>query len=384
MKKLGRIAPVLALALLLSACGGPEPQQTPEPTPPPSGVAVHWDVLTPRPENIAERRYEGYTDRLIPADDYGDLMPYIGGEAGTDWEQSWFYGLATHDGEIVTDPVYTEVNALGWFDYRQGKTRHEDVLILRSAVPTDEASYPQDEWTPKFEDRYGLAAIDGSWYTGQIFTMLICGSQLGALLFDTAGDAVMIGLDGQEIFRWKAGAIPVDGLDPDDAFGWIANTVGPYMEFMSGYDGRNEPIVRYVDLRSGAVYNERPVDYDDEYVEQGSISGDRVITGIYGENRLEDLEGNVLLTTNGRLDWFYVLYGDELPLCVSTIYETDEETGEYIVTKFVYSRDGELICRVQGEVMQWGDRLMIADETSYRVTDLEGNDLIRLTRQPNL
>ncbi|HIS73011.1 MAG TPA: hypothetical protein IAD43_08890, partial [Candidatus Scatomorpha pullicola] len=114
------------------------------------------------------------------------------------------------------------------------------------------------------------------------------------------------------------------------------------------------------------------------------ISGDRVITGIYGENRLEDLEGNVLLTTNGRLDWFYVLYGDELPLCVSTIYETDEETGEYIVTNFVYSRDGELICRVQGEVTQWGDRLIIADETNYRVTDLEGNDLIRLTRQPNL
>ena len=384
MKKLGRIAPVLALALLLSACGGPEPQQTPEPTPPPSGVAVRWDVLTPRPENIAERRYEGYTDRLIPADDYGDLMPYIGGEAATDWEQSWLYGLATHDGEIVTDPVYTEVNALGWFDYRQGKTRHEDVLILRSAVPTDEASYPQDEWTPKFEDRYGLAAIDGSWYTGQIYTMLICNSQLGALLFDTAGDAVMIGLDGQEIFRWKAGAIPVDGLDPDDFFGWIANTVGPYMEFMSGYDEYNEPIVRYVDLRSGAVYNERPADYDDEYVEQDYVSGDRVITGIYGEKRLEDLEGNVLLTTNGWLDWMYMSYGDGLPLCVSTIYETDEETGEYIVTSFVYSRDGELICKARGEVMQWGDRLMIADETSYRVTDLEGNDLIRLTRQPNL
>lgn len=384
MKKLGRIAPVLALALLLSACGGPEPQQTPEPTPPPSGVAVHWDVLTPRPENIAERRYEGYTDRLIPADDYGDLMPYIGGEAATDWEQSWFYGLATHDGEIVTDPVYTEVNALGWFDYRQGKTRHEDVLILRSAVPTDEASYPQDEWTPKFEDRYGLAAIDGSWYTGQIYTMLVCGSQLGALLFDTAGDAVMIGLDGQEIFRWKAGAIPVDGLDPDDAFGWIANTVGPYMEFMSGYDEYNEPIVRYVDLRSGAVYNERPADYNDEYVEQDYVSGDRVITGIYGEKRLEDLEGNVLLTTNGWLDWMYMSYGDGLPLCVSTIYEQDEETEEYIPTNFVYSRDGELICKARGEVMQWGDRLMIADETNYRVTDLEGNDLIRLTRQTDV
>lgn len=382
MKKLGRIAPVLALALLLSACGDPEPQQTPEPTPPPSEVAVHWDVLTPRPENIAERRYEGYTDRLIPADDYGDLMPYIGGEAATDWEQSWFYGLATHDGEIVTDPVYTEVNALGWFDYRQGKTRHEDVLILRSAVPTGSA--PSQEPAPDFEDRYGLAAIDGSWYTGQIYTMLICDSQLGALLFDTAGDAVMIGLDGQEIFRWKAGAIPVDGLDPDDAFGWIANTVGPYMEFMSGYDGYSEPTVRYVDLRSGAVYNERPADYNDEYVEQDYVSGDRVITGIYGENRLEDLEGNVLLTTNGWLDWMYMSYGDGLPLCVSTIYEQDEETEEYIVTNFVYSRDGEQICKARGEVMQWGDRLIIADETNYRVTDLEGNDLIRLTRQPNL
>ena len=382
MKKAGRIAPVLALALLLSACGGPEPQQTPEPTPTPSGVAVHWDVLTPRPENIAERRYEGYTDHLIPADDYGDLMPYIGGEAATDWEQSWFYGLATHDGEIVTDPVYTEIRSLGWFDYTQGKTRHEDVLILRSAVPTGAA--PSQEPAPDFEDRYGLAAIDGSWYTGQIYTMLICNSQLGALLFDTAGDAVMIGLDGQEIFRWKAGAIPVDGLDPDDFFGWIANTVGPYMEFMSGYDEYNEPIVRYVDLRSGAVYNERPSDYNDEYVEQDYVSGDRVITGIYGEKRLEDLEGNVLLTTNGWLDWMYMSYGDGLPLCVSTIYEQDEETEEYIPTNFVYSRDGELICKARGEVMQWGDRLIIADETNYRVTDLEGNDLIRLTRQPNL
>ena len=107
----GRIAPVLlALALLLSACGAPA--EAPESAQPQQGVAVHWDVLTPEAENIAERRYEEYTDELIPADDYGPLVPYIGGEANGEWEQSWFYGLATRDGEIVTDPVYDGVQPL--------------------------------------------------------------------------------------------------------------------------------------------------------------------------------------------------------------------------------------------------------------------------------
>ena len=94
--KPGKIVPVIALALMLAACGEPAADTTTVPAEEGSGVTVHWDMLTPKPENIANRRYEGYTDQLIPADDYGLLVPYIGGEASDEyWNQSWFYGLAT-------------------------------------------------------------------------------------------------------------------------------------------------------------------------------------------------------------------------------------------------------------------------------------------------
>ena len=35
---------------------------------------------------------------------------------------------------------------------------------------------------------------------------------------------------------------------------------------------------------------------------------------------------------------------------------------------------------VDGIVIQWDDRLLVADGDSYRLTDLEGQDLIRLSR----
>ena len=46
----------------------------------------------------------------------------------------------------------------------------------------------------------------------------------------------------------------------------------------------------------------------------------------------------------------------------------------------LYDRDGELMGKFSGNVEQWGDRLLIADSDSYRLTDLEGSDLIRLSR----
>ena len=44
-------------------------------------------------------------------------------------------------------------------------------------------------------------------------------------------------------------------------------------------------------------------------------------------------------------------------------------------------RDGGQIAETAFVVpQQWGDRLLFADDTSYRLTDLAGNDLIRLPR----
>ena len=80
MKVLRLAAPVLALALLAGcqqpAVESPSPVPSPDASPAPSyQVTTHWDALNERPTPLVQRRYEGYTDDLIPADDYGQLVP---------------------------------------------------------------------------------------------------------------------------------------------------------------------------------------------------------------------------------------------------------------------------------------------------------------------
>lgn len=430
--KPGKIVPVIALALMLAACGEPAADTTTVPSEEGSGVTVHWDMLTPKPENIANRRYEGYTDQLIPADDYGLLVPYIGGEASNEyWNQSWFYGLATRDGEIVTDPVYTEVEALGWYDYSSLTMSYEDVLILRSAVPSDKEPSSPDEWVPKFEDRYGLAAMDGSWYTGQIYTNLVCESPLGALLFDTDGDVVMIDTGGSELFRWEADAIPLEGLVATGIYDWGGvNTAGHYMEYVVSWDGGGEPDTRYVDLRDGTVYVDRPADYEDNMVgydettdmyrfsggwyraangeallefDSGetkrfdlpdgfsglgglAVDGDRIIASADegGGCVMLDLDGNELLRTDAYLNWLSPMYGDTPSLCATTDYLAYDDKENVHAIWHVYDRDGNDFFTADGNVIQWDEQLVIADETSYRLTDLSGNNLIRISRWENM
>ena len=406
--KAGRIALLLAFALLLTACGAPEAE--PSPTPGSSGgeVAVHWDALTPKPENVAKRWYEGYTDELIPSDDYGELVPYIGGEMSHQYVgTSWYYGLATRDGVIITDPVYADVSA----------TDGGSALVLRTAVPNDAPIV--DEWTPRHDDRYGLAAIDGSWYTGQIYTDNICTSTLGALFFDTDGDVVMVSAeDGSELFRWRADELPIEGLEPSPFYWEIVSVEGEYMRFTHwGTGGENR--YDYVDLRTGELLDTAPdvfnVVYDGETmrydggtftVSDGAvtinadsgethtfpvpdwageffypdINGDRILIGHDGVTLLTDLDGNELARIDGIANWTWQLYGTVWSLPALTDYVSSEDGLGFWTDYTLYDRDGKLMGKFSGTVEQWGDRLLVADETSYRLTDLEGSDLIRLSR----
>ena len=418
--KLRIIAAALALALLLAACGAPA--ASPTPTPQHSdgvNVTVHWDALTPKPENIANRWYDIYTDHLIVSDDYGELVPYIGGEATAEyWGSSWFYGLATRDGTIVTDPVYLDVQALTESGSTTLNGRYADALILRTAVPFDEP--PADEWASKYDDRYGFAAMDGSWYSGQIYTDLVCQSSLGALFFDTDGNAIMLsGDDGSEIFRWNAGEIPVDGLAPDGFYWDSVYARGDYMQFTNwATDGSAQ--YTYVDLRTGKLVDDTPDVFNTTYPDDGAqrydggsytvadgivtitpdngeahsfpvpdgagenlypdINGDRVIMSFDGQSILTDLDGNELLRVDGVLNWLWQQCGTTPSLCAVTDYMSSDDGSLSWSVYHLYDRDGKLMDTFTGTVEQWNDRLAIADDTSYRLTDLQGNDLIRLSR----
>lgn len=185
MKKL--IPGLLVLALFLSACGGPaaeetptpapeptpaqtaEPTPTPEPTPVYSGVHTDWSKLEPyQPvQAVYTRRYEGFTDTLIRAEDYGPLIPFAGtkltvGEelAGMYDEGFELYGLVTLEGEVVMDPVLTSVSPLEAYDNAHCVGPQTKAMLLGKTV-YDGEGHP--------EGRYALCAVDGRWCTDFLY-----------------------------------------------------------------------------------------------------------------------------------------------------------------------------------------------------------------------
>ena len=417
----------IILALLLSACGEPVPPPAPTSTPAGPNVQVDWDVLEPEPEKLAERWYDDYTDTLIPSGEYGQLVPYIGGESYSEiWGSSWFYGLATRDGVIMTDPVYLEVTALDWYEPASHGREQGDALILRTAEPVE--TDPADEWALGYDDFFGFAAIDGSWYTGQVYTDLVCQSELGALFFDLDGNLVMLSADGgAELWRWSADEIPFEELRPGMYYWDTVSSSGRYMIYTVWDGTTGDSYVTYVDMSDGSVLDGEPENLDqgaaydpetnrtrfeggwysisgetltlemdsgethsfalgdgvDEYT-YPDINGDRILIRTPGGNGesyiMTDLDGNVLLRSDKYINWLWQQYGDTPSLAtVSEYFSNEDGTMGYNVFT-VYDRAGEVLFKSQGAVSQFGDRLVVADETSYRPTDPEGNDPIRLNR----
>ena len=421
-----RIA-ILALALLmLAGCGTAGPVETPAAGSPGPNVLVHWDALPEREGPIAERWYPEYTDTLIPSDEYGELVRYIGGEGSDNVNgYAYNYGLATRDGVIVTDPVYLGAGPVSWYDQETRSTVESDTLLLHTAV--EKEIPPEDEWSTHYENRYGLAASDGSWTTGQIFAEKICEGECGVLFFDTEGNVVMMSLEGEERFRWPAGEIPIEGLEAGkySFFYDIAYVVGPYMTYTTAWnsDGTSDNV--YVDLRDGTVLDSEPEEvssawnypYDgwsyytggryksengvvtieadgggthsfpvpqdaDEYFSL-QIDGDRVIANVGEGYRLLDLDGNELHSWGEGTypSFFYINTPGALIYTAEYNSEWFMESDTVPLTHYtVYDRDGNEILSADGVVQQYGDRLIVADREWYRLCTLEGEDLLRISR----
>ena len=228
-------AAALGLALLLTACAPaqvPGSSSGPESSLPQSQeddpgwrVETHWDKLTPYdpPEQVARRYYEGYTDRLIPAGDYGPLYPFDGGElAGEDFfgvpVTSMRLGLMTADGRIVADAVYDRAYASSWYSGATGEFGEGDFLILARTVPSGTG------WA---ELTYTFAARDGSWVTPEgkytlIDEMVMPGGRPDRLLVldEQAQDIVVLDGQGGEQYRWGWEEL---GYGPDRESWWYSS-----------------------------------------------------------------------------------------------------------------------------------------------------------------
>jgi len=128
-----------------------------------SPVYSDWSKLEPyKPEQaVFTRRYADFTPTLIPADDYGPLISFPGAQLSRAYEWGGYedytlLGLATLQGEVVADPVFTSVFPLIRRAASGEPLGQPDVLVLEK-TQKDASGRPQAV--------AALAARDGSWCT---------------------------------------------------------------------------------------------------------------------------------------------------------------------------------------------------------------------------
>lgn len=352
-------------------------------------VTANWNMLEPIHTSKAARWYKDYTDHLIPSKEYGPLIPYIGSSVSTHSDTYWIYGLATQDGVMVTDPVF-----------------HEVVYLDHTDAPT--YLLTTHEWNDNgiALERLGLAAIDGSWYTGQIYTRMLCSGPLGALMVTPDENLAMVASDGTQSPFHLSQSVDLPTLPTSLAGSYL---YWPTDDTMTNF--------MYVDLRSGAVSTQAPADFQTpSYVEgkgyfadgwfqlegtslsihttadtthtlevgehctRADVNGDRVLL-VYDTApvsfRVTDWEGNTIFSGEGYAPSFLTpTYSDTPALLSYNTASFDDPTTSYVVM----SRDGKSPFAAQGFVHQYGNRLLYATQSHYILSNLAGDPLLCLPR----
>ena len=215
MRARAALAAMAAGLLLLAGCTPAPPSPTGSPSPTSaveSGPLVHtdWSQLTPyQPfEAVEERWYEEYTDRLIPREDYGTLVPYA--VPRSTYQLSWdddgtlythqSYGFADRTGRVVTDPVFSSIYQFTAYLPSTGQVEYLPCWVISSGeiLPGEENA------------RCAVAALDGSWCTGFDYLgpsegMGLAGGEDGLLLFDLEDRcAVLLSPEGKELLSIPA------------------------------------------------------------------------------------------------------------------------------------------------------------------------------------
>lgn len=179
-------------------------------------VSTDWSKLEPRSEphsSLYTRWQEGWSDHLIPSDDYGTLYAFAGERvSATQWYGGMLeeeketttlykYGLVNGEGQVVVDPVYDLVGPPcdRWQDGPSFYHSMPDILLLGILVE------PEGEETRAWQWRYGAAARDGSWATEVLYTDYYAADESTLLLWKETGEIVVLDVSGAVRFTIPAG-----------------------------------------------------------------------------------------------------------------------------------------------------------------------------------
>lgn len=323
---------LVACLLFCAACTPtptPSPTTTPTQTPPPAipqdpAVKTDWSKLTPyEPEEaLYTHRYPEFTDTLIPTDDYGPLIPFLGDKLGGLSGSADRYGLVTLKGEVVVDPVFSDVwrGDSSWGYHNASPLPY---MMLGKGVSTSS----RDEY-PK-GGGWAMAALDGSWCTEFKYTMdselTIWGRGIngnatedGIFMLDGNALVYLDGATGKEKLR-------VEGLPADNRYDAL---------FSARWDGSGAVYQYYVYAKQGtedycqtyrtdASGTARLTGWQAERAMLTFVDGKAVRSPDTGGTEVVDVEGNVLLRSDYWLD-----------------YHADADGGVYVETQNVHDETG--------------------------------------------
>lgn len=178
---------------------------------------------------VGTRLFEGYTDALTPGD-YGVLTPFAGRRV-TNMEfaeTGCVFGLMTTAGQVVVDPVYTDVWTLG------------ELLVL-FRVPDGEqrvaVAHRSGRWVTGFDYRDATGGDEGVVLYGDDFIRLLRadGSEAGTLTREE------LGLSEEDFTLMSLG--PIEGGGGE----WLGDKLSVRYGFDDSYD------IVYYDLTEGKL-----------------------------------------------------------------------------------------------------------------------------------
>jgi hypothetical protein len=435
--KLRRLAPLLAL-FLLAGCQSnvtesPSPSPSVEPTPEATTqVTVHWDALSPQEDKaLVSYFYDSALNEFTPADNYGTLVPYIGGEMAVHYYEesdstytNYLYGLCTTDGRIVTGPIYRSIYQVSWYNSNSDEN---------GALPVWALTQMEQDEDGEYYNTAGLMAMDGSWYTGMNFrsewSSTIAVSPYSILMMESADAAVLISVDdGRELARYS----PYDFLSEDDSetASWffadglsagMLRTIDDWFYYDSQWGGLGGGDKVWIDARTGEKLSEAPMDvseihydfnrytfpggwYDREadplvlYYDDGTEETIDLPEGLGtftcasaqfllftdGEtyqNTLTDHQGNVLAT--GDISFFSDFSGGvEYPYLMEPLTEDYSD----VLYTVLDPATGQTLTTMKSWSAVTNGLLVATDDDSYRLVDLTdgGRDVLRIPRWSSL
>ena len=236
--------------------------EAPVETEPPSPVYTDWSKLTPyEPGKPIFTLHPGYVGagELEARDDYGVLLPYIGAYASMERyviSALPLYGLVTDKGEIVTDPVYSDINF------------YEDCLVLYRGDPQGVGGGDTYFHGPFSRT---LAAPDGHWvhelpegyFVGNSQGKIVTAGTDGSLEIWNSEGEVTARFEG-EIFNELFGEGFYWGEEGGPFLDWTDDRVGYAISYVVKGQYREEPLRAYLDLAAGTVSVTPPEGYPEE------------------------------------------------------------------------------------------------------------------------